>query len=465
MGERQSSFSDSDKVLVLGAGPCGLGASSEMQTSGYDKWNLIEAADSPGGLASSLTTDEGFTFDIGGHVLFSHYREFDEMCDRVCPEWLTHGRNAYIYMRDRFIPYPLQKNFGFLPPEEVEACLAGLQAVTGSGRTPENFEEWLRFSFGDGLYESFMGPYNYKVWAYPPSEMNTQWMGERVAEINSDELEGIANKRVDTGWGPNATFRYPKRGGTGAIWLGLAEELDQEKTSYGLGVVGIDAAEKEVALSNGSTQKYDFLVSTLPLDNLLRITERTGEQGLTKIADRFKYSSTHVIGVGMEGEPPKSLQDKSWMYFPEGDVPFYRATVLSNYSPHVVPEPGSQWSLLLEVSESPRKKVSRDVRYDAIEACRRIGFIPEGMRVVSGLHKRFEHGYPTPFLERDSLLNLSVGLLEKHGIYSRGRFGGWKYEVSNQDHTYMQGVEVARRITLGGSETTYPNPEIINAKK
>jgi hypothetical protein len=37
---------------------------------------------------------------------------------------------------------------------------------------------------------------------------------------------------------------------------------------------------------------------------------------------------------------------------PQEEYPFYRVTVLSNFSPRVVPEPFEQWSLLVEVSES-----------------------------------------------------------------------------------------------------------------
>ena len=45
--------------------------------------------------------------------------------------------------------------------------------------------------------------------------------------------------------------------------------------------------------------------------------------------------------------------------------------------------------------------------------------------------------------------------LHRAGIYSRGRFGAWKYEVSNQDHSLMQGVEAVERILDGAAERTF----------
>lgn len=43
---------------------------------------------------------------------------------------------------------------------------------------------------------------------------------------------------------------------------------------------------------------------------------------------------------------------------------------------------------------------------------------------------------PTPTLGRDdSLKKILPKLQQEYGIHSRGRFGSWKYECGNQDHS------------------------------
>lgn len=48
-----------------------------------------------------------------------------------------------------------------------------------------------------------------------------------------------------------------------------------------------------------------------------------------------RRSSTHIIGLGIRGMCPHG--NKCWLYFPEPDCPFYRATVFSHYAPSNVP--------------------------------------------------------------------------------------------------------------------------------
>ena len=61
-------------VLIIGAGPTGLGAATRINQHGFKDWLMVDAASKAGGLAATDETPEGFLFDVGGHVIFSHYQ-------------------------------------------------------------------------------------------------------------------------------------------------------------------------------------------------------------------------------------------------------------------------------------------------------------------------------------------------------------------------------------------------------
>ena len=90
-------MTQSTSVLIVGAGPTGLGAAWRLLAQGETDWLLCEAAPDAGGLAGSVVDDSGFTWDLGGHVQFSHYDYFDDLMDDLLgPEgWLYHQRSRY----------------------------------------------------------------------------------------------------------------------------------------------------------------------------------------------------------------------------------------------------------------------------------------------------------------------------------------------------------------------------------
>merc|ERR1719331_2875760 len=124
---------------------------------------------------------------------------------------------------------------------------------------PRNFKEWLEAGFGKALTKSFMAPYNSKVWAHPPVEMNSIWVGERVATIRfKDILSNVINRRDAPAWGPNAQFRYPMNG-TGQIWVKIFELLPAAHKRLNARMVKVRTAEgqKAVELQDGTKEPFD----------------------------------------------------------------------------------------------------------------------------------------------------------------------------------------------------------------
>ena len=75
----------STRILILGAGCAGLGAAYRLHELGHTNFLVVECNSYPGGLAASFIDDKGFTWDIGGHVQFSHYEYFDQLMVRAAP--------------------------------------------------------------------------------------------------------------------------------------------------------------------------------------------------------------------------------------------------------------------------------------------------------------------------------------------------------------------------------------------
>jgi hypothetical protein len=169
-------------------------------------------------------------------------------------------------------------------------------------------------------------------------------------------------------------------------------------------------------------------------------------------AGRLRHSGSYIVGVGVAQPVPSQ---KCWMYFPEDNAPFYRVTYLSNYSPEVVPDASRYYSLLAEVSHSELKPVNRDtVVEDTIQGMINTQLLEESDRkdIADAFLIERDYTYPTPSLERDGALKVLHPWLESKDVYSRGRFGAWRYEVGNMDHSVAQGVEWVNRIVQDDRE-------------
>ena len=442
------------RIVIIGAGPTGLGAGYRLQELGHDDWVILEAADYVGGLATSFTDDKGFTYDIGGHVMFSHYSYYDDLVDKLMGgDYTELEREAWVWMEDRFIPYPFQNNIRALEPQTVFECVEGLVRAQRDQKPFENFKEWVDALFGPGIAKHFMIPYNFKVWATPAELMNYVWIGERVSVVNAEAvLRNVILEEDQVSWGPNNTFKYPLRGGTGFLYDGLRTYVD-DHLELETPVTSIDPVAKQVHTKDGRTWDYDVLLNTMPLNRLVDSMESV-PAAVRKAKEGLHWSGSHIVGVGLD-RPANST--KNWIYFPEPEVPFYRVTYLSNYSPYITPEP-DQTLFLTETSRSQHKPEPADTIVDrVIDGLIDTKLMDESDRDLIATTWRCspDMSYPVPSTTRDAALGTIQPWLRSQGIWSRGRFGAWLYEIGNMDHSAMQGVEFVDHVLSGEPETVW----------
>ncbi|MBI5830163.1 MAG: FAD-dependent oxidoreductase, partial [Chloroflexi bacterium] len=203
-------------VLILGAGPAGLGAAYEL--SRHDvPCTVVDKNDIPGGLSRTLTY-QGFRFDVGPHRFYTKHETVNRFWHEVLgPDFIRVPRLTRIYYRDRFFHYPLKPLnalAGLGVGRSAAAFASYLHARLFQRRLEaKSYEEWITIHFGRRLYEAFFKTYTEKVWGIPCSQIGAEWAAQRIRGLNlwqavKDALFGNSG-RIRT---LTNHFHYPRHG-------------------------------------------------------------------------------------------------------------------------------------------------------------------------------------------------------------------------------------------------------------
>ena len=458
-------------ILIVGGGPTGFGSAWRLNElierkllHREIKWLLVDRANHIGGAAASSVDEHGFTWDGGHHVIYSRYKYFDDLLFKLMGDKLRYvERRGWVWIKNTFVPYPLQENLQRLPPEFLLECVKDfLSEKYRQAQLYNNFKEFVISNFGQLLAEEFFIPHIYKMFAYPAEDISVEWTAHRsgskyqnVAQLDViGLLKNILYNMDAPGWSNGEKFPYPNTGGSGQLWKIVYNQLPKENIRLGESLVQVDTDAKVAVFSSGHRVHYDFMISTLPLPELLKICSST------KVSD-LQYSGAHIVGLGFRGNQPEIFSDKMWIYDANEKTPYFRFSLPVNYSPHNVPESSPHWSVLCEISESEKKHVNHLTLVDDIIKSLEQDFSINMSNLVTTWHRKAKYAYAIPHHGRDKRLNEYDKWLLERNIFSRGRFGNWKYECGNQDSSFMQGVEAIDKILFGTEELTHNHPDLI----
>jgi protoporphyrinogen oxidase len=426
------------KFVIIGAGLSGLSAGYQLNKFKINDWLIVEKNKYPGGLSASFRDKKGFVWDLGGHVFFSRYKNATSIFKKILKnDFLMHTRKAFVQIDKSLVPYPFQQNLSYLPEEKATKSLMSFLKARKKGKKVNNFKDWLHVTFGKEIANLFLVPHNQKLWCYPLKKMDFKWAKN---SINIPKLNEIKQKRKKEEWGPNYRFYYPETGGIGQIAVSLAKYLNKN-ILFSKEVIFINSKEKKIILANGQQIKYDFLINTSPLIELVKNSDLKTK---LKVYKCLFHNSLYILGLGLLGKPPFEF---SWIYFPQKKFPFYRLSLTSKYSPNNTPTK-NVFSLLAETTYSRYRPLKPDIEASVLKTLREIGMIKKGQKIISKFSRRVNYAYPVPSLGRDEVLSEIIKTLKKRNIFSMGRFGNWRYEEGSMDQALANGQNIIKTALI-----------------
>jgi protoporphyrinogen oxidase len=438
-----------EKILIVGAGVCGMTLGHKLVAAGYPV-TIVEKQAEIGGLARTFRYD-GFCFDSGPHRFFSSNPEVIRFLEGVFPDGLlTAPMKSSVYFLGKYYDWPLKPRVLLrLPPRFlVRVFFDFLKSLFGrKGAPPKDFKDYVIRKYGRTLYDLDFGPYTEKFTKLPNTSIHPDWAkaGINRAAIDEDIKMNSLLDVIKTALKPppRVTIYYPGKG-ISEFHSRLSESIVEgggvilTRTKVASFIVEGRTIREAVLEPGGRRLKFDTVIWTAPIDEVGDL--------LGVAPSDLDYLNIVIFNISLRGTPKHDYQ---WVYFVDEDIVFNRLYNSVKFSAGSAP-PGS-YGLCVEVTCREGAEVWRDPSasyQEIVEALRRVEFIDDRDEVIAIHHEKLEKAYPLYKTNyRKELKERLDNLLRIKNLTLAGRTGLFWY--NNMDHSIENAFEVADDVVRG----------------
>jgi len=399
---------------------------------------ILEKESKCGGLCRSFEKD-GFTFDLGGHIMFSKDTEILDLEKQLLKDNLNeHYRRNSIWFKGRFVKYPFENGLSALDKEDIFECL--YHFIDNPQRPQNTLEDWIYNTFGKGLAEKYLVPYNDKIWKTPANEMSTDWV-ERIPKPPVADVIKSAIGIETEGYTHQLYFYYPKKGGFEALPQAIEAHV-QQRIVRNFSVKTVRKTGRGWAVSNAEEEReYSRIICAMPIFDFIDAVADVPREVIKAVHD-LKYNSLIVVMVGLNRE---RNAEQLAAYFPQSDVIFHRLVFFDYFGKNYAPDGCSSMVAEITEKESSTTWAMTDAEIGArvVDDLFREGFLKKN-EVISIDVKRTKYAYAIYDLHRQKNLDTIYAWCKQQGIELCGRFAEFVYY--NSDGVIRSAKDIADRL-------------------
>ncbi len=328
-------------VVIIGAGPAGLGAAWQLCRQDKARVVVLEKQDQVGGNTGSFEL-AGIPVDFGSHRLHpacdAHI--LDDLRKLLGDDLLDRPRHGRIRLRGKWIHFPLKPvdlvlrlpwSFGF-----GVACDSVKKFFSGSDhKQAESFATVLRAGLGRTICEDFYFPYARKIWGLEPEVLSAIQARRRVSAGSLGKMVKKVLSAVPGLKPPGSGRFYYLRKGFGQISESIAQAAQDEGAALRMGasVTNIDMGNPHkvhVRINdNDEIIEADYVWSTIPLAILSKVVSPKPDQAVYQAADSLPSRAMVLVYLVLE---QSQFTPFDAHYFPEAHIKLTRLSEPKNYS-------------------------------------------------------------------------------------------------------------------------------------
>ena len=210
-------------TIILGGGIAGLSLAHFLK----DRSVILEKQGKVGGLCRSFSLN-GVVYDIGPHIIFSKHEDILQWHTSLVPVNRIRRENKIFY-KGRFVKYPFENDLSALPTAERDWCLRTFLDNPYENYQPRTMLQFFLKTFGEGITNLYLRPYNEKIWKLDPAYLDMQ-MVERIPKPPKEDVVASAKGKSTEGYKHQLYFYYPKAGGFQAVIDAYVARLEGKVT-------------------------------------------------------------------------------------------------------------------------------------------------------------------------------------------------------------------------------------------